>query len=70
MAYKEYKVIHITEGFLGTLFLGSSRVPIKKLEAELNEYARDGWQLIFQTIERRRFLLFWEREAVIVTLGR
>ena len=70
MAYTEYKVLHITEGGSGTLLLGSSGIPIKKLEAELNKEAADGWQLVFQTIEKKRFLLFWSREAVLVTLGR
>ena len=70
MAYREYKVLHITEGGCGTLLLGSSGIPIKKLEAELNKEAADGWQLVFQTIENKRFLLFWSREAVLVTLGR
>ena len=30
MAYKEYKVIYVVEGGLGTLFLGASGIPIKK----------------------------------------
>lgn len=70
MAYTEYKVVHIAEGGCGTVFLGSSGVPLKKLEVELNEHAADGWQLVFQTLENKRFMLFWSREAVIVTLGR
>jgi len=70
VAYKEYKVIFITEGGCGTLLLGSSGLPIKKLEAELNANAADGWQLVFQTIENKRYLLFWTREAIIITLGR
>lgn len=70
MAFREYKVVHIAEGGCGTIFLGSSGVPLQKLEAELNEHAADGWQLVFQTLENKRYLLFWSREAVIVTLGR
>ncbi|MBT7334268.1 MAG: DUF4177 domain-containing protein [Gammaproteobacteria bacterium] len=70
MAFSEYKVLHITEGGCGTVLLGSSGIPIKKLEAELNKEAADGWQLVFQTIENKRFFLFWNREAVLVTLGR
>jgi hypothetical protein len=68
--YKEYKVLHIVEGGLGTIFLGSSGIPIKKLENALNENAASGWQVVFQVIEKKRFLLFWQREAVIVTLGK
>ncbi|TKB48950.1 DUF4177 domain-containing protein [Ferrimonas sediminicola] len=68
--FNEYKVIHIAEGGCGTLLLGSSGLPLKRVEATLNEEAAQGWQLVFQVIERKRYMLFWEREAVIVTLGR
>jgi len=70
MAFKEYKVIHVVEGGIGTIFLGSSGIPIKKMEVALNKEAAAGWQLSFQLIESKRFLLFWQREAVILTLGR
>nr|WP_199711903.1 DUF4177 domain-containing protein [Alginatibacterium sediminis] len=70
MAFKEYKVLQVAEGALGTLFLGASGMPIKKLEVTLNEEAADGWQLVFQVIESRRFWLFWTRESVLITLGR
>ncbi len=70
MAFKEYKVMIVSEGALGTLFLGASGMPIQKLEATLNEEAAGGWQLVFQVIESRRFWLFWNRETVIITLGR
>ena len=70
MTYKEYKVLHIVEGGCGTILLGASGIPIKKMEVALNEMAAQGWEVVFQVIERKRFLLFWTREAVIVTLGR
>lgn len=70
MNYKEYKVVHIVEGGCGTILLGASGIPIKKMEITLNELAAEGWQIVFQVIERKRFMLFWNREAVIVTLGR
>ena len=68
--YKEYKVINVMEGGLGAIFLGSSSIPIKKMETMLNKEAAQGWQVVFQLVERKRLLLFWTREAVIVTLGR
>lgn len=68
--YKEYKVEAISEGGLGTVFLGSSNIPIKKLEARINFLASKGWQVVFQVIEKKRFLLFWQRETVILTVGR
>ncbi len=70
MTYKEYKVVHLVEGGLGTIFLGASGLPIEEMEMLLNREATDGWQVVFQIIEKKRFFLFWEREAVIITLGR
>ena len=70
MAYREYKVIYIVEGGLGTIFLGASGLPIKKMEEALNKEAADGWSVVFQVLEQKRFLLFWKREAVVITLGR
>jgi hypothetical protein len=70
MAFKEYKVMEVSEGALGTLFLGASGMPLKRLETVLNKEAASGWQLVFQVIESRRFWLFWRRESVIITLGR
>ena len=67
---KEYKVEVIEEGACGTIFLGSARMPVKRLEAKLNEAAAEGWQVVFQVVEQRRFWLFWSKEAVVVTLGR
>lgn len=68
--YDEFKVLHIVEGGCGTLLLGASGLPIKKIESTLNEEAANGWQVVFQVIEKKRFLLFWSREALLVTLGR
>lgn len=68
--YQEYKVIEVKEGGCGTLILGSSAIPQEKLQKRLNEEAKEGWQVVFQVIEQKRFLLFWTREVVIVTLGR
>ncbi len=70
MAYKEYKVLYVVEGGLGTIFLGASGIPTKKMEVELNKEAAAGWTMVFQVIEQKRFLLFWKREAIIVTLAR
>lgn len=70
MAYTQYKVIHVVEGGLGTIFFGASGIPIKKMEAVLNKEAAEGWQVVFQLVEQKRFMLLWQREAVILTLGR
>ena len=68
--YNQYKMIHIAEGGCGTILLGASGLPLKKIEATLNEEASKGWQVVFQVVEQKRFLLFWTREAMVVTLGR
>ncbi|WP_417689320.1 DUF4177 domain-containing protein [Pseudidiomarina sp.] len=68
--FTEYKMIHVAEGGCGTLLLGSSGLPLKKIEATLNSEAADGWQVVFQVLEQKRFWLFWTREAAIITLGR
>jgi hypothetical protein len=70
MAFTEYKVLTVAEGGCGTLLLGSSGLPIKELETELNENAADGWQMVFQALENKRYMLFWTRETIIVTLAR
>ena len=70
MAYKEYRVLHVVEGGCGTVLLGAASLPLQKMEAELNAAAAEGWQVVFQVIEKKRYLLFWNREAVIITLGR
>ncbi len=69
MSYSKYKVMVIEESGLSTLLVGSAKLPIEKIERTLNQQARQGWQVVFQVIEKRRFLLFWSREAMIVTLG-
>lgn len=68
--FSEYKVVHIVEGGCGTIFLGASGLPVQKIESEFNMYAQDGWQVVFQVVEQKRFMLFWKREALVVTLGR
>jgi len=64
---KQYKVEVVKEGVLGTLFFGSSKLPIKKMEEVMNIYGKDGWEVSFQVIEKARMFLFWQREAIIIT---
>ena len=67
---KEYKVEVIKEGALWTIFLDSSNLPVEKMEQIMNKYGNDGWDLTFQVIEKRRLLLFWTREAAVITFSR
>ena len=66
----QYKVLSISEGVLGTIFLGQSSIPLERMEQELNRHVADGWQIVFQVIEQRRLWLFWKRDSIIITLGR
>ena len=70
MKYTEYKVIEVCEGGCSTLLFGSASIPTRLLQETLNKEAKQGWQVVFQVIERKRLLLFWSRESVIVTLGK
>lgn len=67
---KQYKIITVQEGAMGTLFLGASKLPRQRIEEELNEHAKQGWEFQFMTIEQARFLLFWTRESAIIVLVR
>ena len=67
---KEYKVEIIKEGALGTILLGSSKLPLKKMEDVMNKYGENGWDVTFQLIEKHRMLFLWSREAVIITFSR
>ena len=67
---KEYKIITIEEGALGTIFLGASKIPIERMEETLNQYGQEGWGVEFQLIEQKRLFLFWKRESVVITLSR
>ena len=67
---KEFKIEVVTEGALGTLFFGASKLPIRKMQDVMNSYGAQGWDVAFMLIEKKRMLLFWEREAAIITFSR
>ncbi len=66
----EYKVVMYSEGLLGSILLGQSRVNTEKFSEFLNGYGRDGWDVVTMEKERRRELLFFSREAFMVILKR
>jgi len=65
-----YRVIAVSEGALGTILAGASKLPLKKMESVMNQYGGEGWNMDFMVIEHKRFLLFWERESAILTFSR
>ena len=67
---KEYKVEIVKEGALITVLFGSSKLPLQKMTDVMNAYGKEGWDISFQLIEKHRLLLFWSREAVIITFSR
>ena len=66
----EYHVELLKEGAVGSLLLGGSYTKHKKLEDLLNARGDEGWQLVDFERERRRFLLFFSREAWLVVFAR
>ena len=67
---KQYKVEVVAEGALGTLFLGASKLPVKKMEDVMNQYGSQGWDLEFMLVEQKRFMLLWQREAAVITFSK
>ena len=60
----------VTEGVLGTLLLGRSKIRPERVERMLNEMGSRGYRNSFQVLEKCRFLLFWQRETLIITFER
>ena len=59
---KEYKVEVVKEGALGTIFLGSSKMPLKKMEEVMNKYGEDGWDVEFQLVEKEDYYFFGQEK--------
>lgn len=70
MKRKEFKIEVVREGAIGTLIVGASKLPIRKMEEVMNKYGSEGWSMNFMVIEQHRLFLFWQREAAIITFSR
>ena len=70
MSYSTYKVIEVLEGGCSTLLFGGAKLPLEKIENTLNKHAAEGWNVVFQVVEQKRFLLFWKRESMVITFGK
>jgi hypothetical protein len=66
----EYKVVIYTEGMLGSLLLGQSKVDPVRFSEFLNRNATDGWEVVTMEKDIRRMLLFFKREGYLVILKR
>jgi hypothetical protein len=40
------------------------------MEEVMNRYGAEGWDVAFMLVERKRLLLFSEREAAVITFSR
>ena len=67
---KKYKVEVVKEGALGTLILGASKIPVRRMEEVMNRYGAYGWDMDFMIMEQHRMFLFWKREAAIITFSK
>ncbi len=43
---------------------------MQRLEEDLNRGAEGGWEVLFQVVEKRRFLFLRSRDAIIVYFAR
>ncbi len=68
--FSEYKVVHVDEPFSQSVLHGSKLTQWELVEAQLDSLTEDGWQVIYQVVEKKRHWLFWHRESVITTLAR
>lgn len=66
----EYKTVIYSEGLLGSILLGESKVNPERLTDMLNDYGQQGWRVRTMERENRRSLLFFNREAFLVVLER
>ncbi len=66
----EYKTIIYSEGLLGSILLGESKVDPERMTETLNEYGRQGWRVVTMERENRRSLLLFNREAFLIVLER
>lgn len=63
----KYKVVEVAESGMSVIFLGASSLPLQKVELELNRMSSQGWSLAFQVMEKKRFLLFWNIDRMVLT---
>lgn len=67
---KEYKIVIYQESAFGSLLLWQSKIDPLKLTDFLNEHAKEGYRVVTMERENRRMLLFFSREAMVITLER
>lgn len=66
----QYKMIEVSESGLSVIFLGASTLPLQKAEMAINKMAAQGWTMAFQVMEKKRFMLFWMVDRLIITFSK
>jgi hypothetical protein len=67
---KEYTVLLVKEGLLGSLIFGQSKVDPVKFAGTLNQYAKQGWEVKTMEKDQRRKWLFFKIETYVVIMER
>jgi hypothetical protein len=40
------------------------------MDQVMNCYGKDGWDVAFMLLEKKRMLIFWQRESAVITFAR
>ncbi len=67
---KEYTVILVKEGLIGSILFGQSKVDPVKFTRTLNHYAAHGWEVKTMEKDLRRNWLLFKVETYVVILER
>lgn len=67
---KEYTVVLVKEGLLGSILLGQSKVDPVKFAYTLNQYAAQGWEVKTMEKDQRRKWFFFRVETYVVIMER
>ena len=61
---KKYKVEVIKESALSSLLLGASKMPVKKMEAVMNQYGQEVWMCPFRSSNNTDYFSFGQEKRL------